>query len=168
MESFLHSNPLPAASIMSLDGNRDREDNGKTERTEIWNLSPQPVLCCGCSHAFWGPTENMKRGKRRWRSIPCYCPRLWPHPWWALSQLGVILSSFVLNQKDSFCLGWWFPNLFQKAPFQRESFGDPMYKCEASLAEMVECFGSERQVNVIKWISSDQLFHYKWIIYSFF
>lgn len=76
-----------------------------------WSIisTPYPVLCCGHLHTFRSPTENIKRGKTRQRSIPCDCPRL------ALSKLGVILSGLVLNLKDSFCLGQWFSHLFQKA-----------------------------------------------------
>ena len=78
--------------------------------------TPSPVLCCGHLHPFRSPTENIKRGKTRQRSIPCDCPRLWlwPRSWCALSKLGVILSSLVLNLRDSFCLRQWFSRLFQK------------------------------------------------------
>lgn len=62
-----------------------------------------------------GPHREYEERKTRQRSIPCCCPQLWPHPWCALTKLGVILSSFVLNLKDSFCLGQWFSHLFQKA-----------------------------------------------------
>lgn len=77
---------------------------------------PSPVLCCGHLHPFRSPVENIKRGKTRQRRIPCDCPWLWlwPRSWCALSKLGVILSSFVLNLRDSFCLRQWFSRLFQK------------------------------------------------------
>lgn len=105
--------------------------------------TPYPVLCRGHLHTFRSPTENIKRGKTAQRSIPRDCPRLLrPHPWCALSKLGVILSSPVLNVKDSFCLGQQFSHLFQKAPISKRIFWWSIYKCRASLAEMGECFGN--------------------------
>lgn len=70
-----------------------------------------------------------------------HCLWLWPQPWYALSKLSFILSSFVvLTWKDSFCLGAWFSNLFQKSWtfFQKGCFGDPICKCRYPLVEMVE------------------------------